>query len=445
MSLIAFDLPRVSNPDTIFEDPLGFLADARSAHGDQVVLRDGASLLSHSLDCPGVLALFGADSHRRVLTAPEDFTAAPSIAPLFDLPDSIARLNRSLHVMEGPDHALHKRAIATALTPALLDAHRDAIEQAIARFCASWRAAGSIPLFAGLQRLMAEIGVLLLFGAKHRPGSPLHAALALFFALRRGLSRDQPRDSVIAVGYALDELLGAAIAVDAMDVPQQLARDLPDVTVRAHLNVLFMSLVEPVAVAATWTLLLLTQRPQLRQRLRAARDPAGPLAPSTEMNHAVLETLRLLSPNALMVRVAAKQVECAGASIPQGCEIVLAPFLTHRDPAIFADPTVFRPSRWAALGTVPPFGFLPFGVGPHACVGRRLAEALVAQVVDGVLARLDPVLPRQQAIDWRVDITFRPRADFDIFAGDLIASPNQEFVTWSGPVADLVHFEHDAT
>jgi len=441
MPPIASTLPRVSNPDAIFDDPLAFLAEARRTHGDHAVLRDGVSLLSHSCECPGVLALFGTAWHRRVLCAPEDFLVAPSIAPLFALPDAVARLNRSLHVMAAPDHAVHKRAVAAALTPALLDAHRDAIEHAIARFATAWRAAGSIRLFDAMQHLCAEIGVRLLFGEGYPPGSPLHLALTRFFGLRRALSGERLRDPVIAAGEALDLLLGKAIAGPAMDLPQQLVGDLPEAMVRAHLNVLFMSLVEPVAVAATWTLLVLTQRPRLRQRLRAARSSAAPHTPPDELARAILETLRLLSPNALMVRVAARQIECSGVAIPQGCEIVLAPFLSHRDPAIFVDPSVFQPSRWVGRAAVPPFAFLPFGAGPHGCVGRRLAELLIAQVVGSVLARVDPVLARSQEIDWRVDITFRPRSDFEILAGDVEVGSIQGVVPWFGPVADLIDFE----
>lgn len=442
MSTFLSALPRSSHPDDVFEDPLGFLSAARLEHGDQVVLRDGESLLSHSRDCPGVIALFGIDWHRRVLGAPHDFTAAPSLSPTFGLPEEVARLNRSLHVMSGTDHVAHRRSLASALGPALLEPHGPAINSSIARFCSAWRAAGVIQLFDAMQQLVSEIGLLLLFGAEHRPGSPLHAALLRFFTLRRRLWQGEKRDVVIAAGKLLDGLLAEGVAAaNPSSIAHQLARDLPGASVRGHLNVLFISLIEPVAVAATWALLVLTQRPLIRRSLRAASEQGPPGAPQSEMARVVLETLRLLSPNALMVRVATHDFECGGIHIPRGCEIVLTPFLAHRDPELFAEPTTFRPSRWIVDRPAPTFGFLPFGAGPHACVASRLAEALISQMLTGLLARVDPVLPHPQEVDWRVDITFRLRGDVKVKADNPEALADQKVVEWLGPVADLIEFE----
>jgi cytochrome P450 len=131
-------------------------------------------------------------------------------------------------------------------------------------------------------------------------------------------------------------------------LPARLAAELGDTAARAHINVLFMSMAKPVAVATTWLLLILSQLPNLRRDLRAAYFGKAPKSILPVMiEHTILEALRLLSPNAVMVRVTSRTVVCANALLPSGCEIVLAPFLAHRDPANFS---AARPLSSKALG-----------------------------------------------------------------------------------------------
>src|SRR4030095_13351874 len=133
----------------------------------------------------------------------------------------------------------------------------------------------------------------------------------------------------------------------------------------AHSNVLFMSSNEPIAVALTWILLTLSQLPGLRRALRheldqARRADAVPSLPElgrlTLLSSVVNETLRLLPPNALMVRVTTRGAPLQGVRLPERLALVLCPFLAHREAGRFPRPNEFLPSRW--IGTRPsPFEF----------------------------------------------------------------------------------------
>ncbi len=55
-----------------------------------------------------------------------------------------------------------------------------------------------------------------------------------------------------------------------------------------------------------------------------------------------------------------------------------------------------------------PFEFLPFGGGARVCLGRRIALSTLYQAVRAVLLRGAVVVPGDQVIDWRLNVTLRP-------------------------------------
>lgn len=432
-------IPRMIDVAALRDDPLKFLAEARRRCGRLAVVTDGAPLFAPAAGCPGTVAVFGSDMHRRVLGDAERFVPPESTARALGLPEPVVNLNRSLHGMAGQEHSRHKAAIAALTGPGLLADRRHEVVAAVRSAVATWRGDGAFPVLAAMRDLMAEVAAILLLDGSGPGRGDVRDALSRFFEVRRRLS-PATADDVARAGFVLDDLLGAAIAGAGHAPAGRLAREVGGTAARAHVTVLFMSLAEPVAVAAAWTLLVLSQRPGLRRRLRRGRPGA---AASAEMERVVQEVLRLLSPNALMVRVASRDVACGGAVLPAGCEVVLAPFLSHRDPAIFAGPEWFRPERWREIAPSP-FAYLPFGAGVHACVGRRLGMALVGLIVGEVLAQIDPVLTHEQSVDWRIDITFRPRGDVLMTsADDAGGSRDGPPVAWHGPVAELVRFGCD--
>ena len=81
--------------------------------------------------------------------------------------------------------------------------------------------------------------------------------------------------------------------------------------------------------------------------------------------------------------------------------MVLIPlWLLHRNPRMWASPDVFDPGRFLRDGEPDRFAYLPFGAGPHACIGAQLAMAEVTLVLARLLRRSNivvrgtrPVLP----------------------------------------------------
>jgi cytochrome P450 len=116
------------------------------------------------------------------------------------------------------------------------------------------------------------------------------------------------------------------------------------------------------------------------------------------------ETLRLYPAGWIGSRVCARDTVVAGAPVRAGTLVLYSPFLTHHDPALWADPEAFRPDRFAEGR--PAWGFLPFSAGRRTCLGAHLARAMLRAAL---LSCLEGQLVRRGGDPTpRASLTLRP-------------------------------------
>jgi cytochrome P450 len=78
----------------------------------------------------------------------------------------------------------------------------------------------------------------------------------------------------------------------------------------------------------------------------------------------------------------------ADVTIPAGAQVLLNFYGMHRDPAVYPDPDRLVPDRWQDGETDPPRPhFLPFGLGPHACMGEGFAMSMLLSTAAVVFSR----------------------------------------------------------
>ena len=118
------------------------------------------------------------------------------------------------------------------------------------------------------------------------------------------------------------------------------------------------------------------------------------------------ETLRRYPPLPVIPRLAEADFSFEGYRIPAGSMVVVAPIHTHHMPEWFPAPRLFDPERFAperAEDQRHTHAWIPFGGGPHHCIGLRFAETQVKAIMHQLVRRYrwsvppDYRMPVQQA------------------------------------------------
>lgn len=414
MSRIDASIPRAQETGELFDNPLSFLARARASLGDVFVIREDKALFSRAPNCAGVIAVFGAANHQAVLTDAELFRQPISAAQHISLPQNLINLNQGLHSMQGAQHDRHQRLLMNVLSERSNEGRQQSVHAGLEKFVQGWQYDQQISLLEEMRRLTLELSTRLLFGEEYEESAQLASLAEKYFHARRAVASTfktpdkGTRAKLIALGTSLDDGLRRYIVWARQETQtggllQTLAslETLSDDELVAHSNVLFMSSLEPTAVTLTWTFLILSQLPELRRELRENQ---------LQLDGVINETLRLLTPNALMTRLTTRATTLSSFPVPAHCEILLSPFLAHREPERFPRPDEFLPERWQ--GQKPsPFVYFPFGGGAHYCAGRSLATYMIKTSLAFLLRLYELVLTSDEEIDWKIDIVLLPEND----------------------------------
>ncbi len=159
---------------------------------------------------------------------------------------------------------------------------------------------------------------------------------------------------------------------------------------------------ETTANTITWSLFLLSQSAEWRERVaaEACREFDGPVAGLAERlieTRAVIdEAIRLYPLIAAMSRVGIGEDTLHGMQVKRGTMIVIAPYVLHRHQLYWRDPDGFDPGRFLgeAKNEIDRFAYIPFGAGARTCIGSAFAlqEAtlVLATIMKNFVLKLAP-------------------------------------------------------
>jgi cytochrome P450 len=134
------------------------------------------------------------------------------------------------------------------------------------------------------------------------------------------------------------------------------------------------------------TMKLLTEFPEQKQRL---------LSDASLVPNMVHEAIRMVSPVIYMRRTATQDAEIHGQKIGEGEKVVMYYGAANRDPAVFEEPDRFDVTRANAKD------HLAFGMGPHVCLGQRVANMQLECAYRQILTRFPNV-------EWTGEIEIAP-------------------------------------
>jgi cytochrome P450 len=221
---------------------------------------------------------------------------------------------------------------------------------------------------------------------------------------------EQRRSRGDAAEPASHDLLGRLMrARDAGGSLSQLA-------LRDEAMTLFLAGHETTALSLTYALRLLAQHPEqaaaLQRELDDVLEGRAPTAldlPRLTRTRAVIdEALRLYPPAWAIGRQPREDTVLAGVRVPRATQIIVCPWVLHRDPRFFEQPERFVPERW--FGAPPPrFAYMPFGAGPRVCIGSHFALVEATVLLAVLLSQASFELVPQPPLALMPSVTLRPR------------------------------------
>lgn len=421
-------LPQVVQLAAWLFTPIPFIERMRRRHGPVFTLRfSGFPPLVVLSDPAAVKEVFTGD--------PEVFHAGRANAVLKPILGG-----SSLLLLDGPRHRDERKLMMPAFHGERMHAYGRVMRELTVAAVERFPVGRAFPLHREMQAVTLDVILRTVFGLdegsrKREVGGALQEVLA--FAERPSLLLFVARDGEVRA-RALQERMGryapwmhferAIQRVDALllaeirrrraasvtpgeDVLSLLlsARDeegrgLDDAALVDEMKTLLVAGHETTATALTWTMLELIRHPEVLTRLRAEAEAGG----DEQLDAVVRESLRLHPIVPMVMRHLQAPAVVGGRAYPAGALLAPNVYLTHRDPAVWPDPTRFDPSRFTGT-RASPYEFFPFGGGVRRCIGMAFAlfemRTVLRELVTHTRLRLAPsYVPRLV----RRGITFAP-------------------------------------
>lgn len=381
----------------------------------------------------------GAAFNGEVLSDP-DLWRGVSVLPGGPKRSAAWRMIWGLPRLTGKRHAHYRKLLGPPLRRVRIEALAGLMAAIADAEAASWPLAERIDLWDRIRQMMQRFSVELLFagGEQTRTIAGLCSRLMerkwarSAFALPVNL----PVTSYGRIVREADDLerrilqwaqqrRGRAhetdLAAVIINTPDENGKPADDAAIVAHIASLFALSSEGSLSVLTWTLVLLAQHPkiaamladELRAHVGGAPLPLAQAAELPALDAVVKESMRVLPPVPLQIRVAQADASIAGCRVPKRTRVILNTFLTNRMPDLYPEAASFRPERWSAIAPNA-FEFPAFGAGPHICPGHWFGSAAVKIALSAILRRFRIEIPHGTRIDYRAQPNLRPRRRLDV-------------------------------
>jgi cytochrome P450 len=395
--------------------PLDIVVDA--SRGGPVSRWQVGSRVVHQVNDPALV-------HEVLATRATTYVRAAhltrSLAPIFG--DGVL-------IADGDAHRHERRRLASALGPRDVEADAPRVAAAIDRWADALPTNDVVDLEALVARLTLRLAVATFVGDVDeseidRLGALLdalqpHARRAVrssrpspsWLPSRRRRERDRLLAEVDALLDAWRRSAGAARMLRALEAGR--TESVADRrAVRDGLFSLLTAAQEGTTAAIVFAAHALARRPEMQRRV-VDESPAATDARDDDafVDRVFKETLRLYPPGWITLRAPTGAVVLGGQSIAKDAMVAVAPWALHRDRRWFSEPEGFEPDRWTPSfeASLPRTVYLPFGVGPHHCVGAAMGMMEARAVVTSLLRRVRLEAVSAAPLALSPGITLRPR------------------------------------
>lgn len=177
---------------------------------------------------------------------------------------------------------------------------------------------------------------------------------------------------------------------------------------------------DTTASSTNWALHLLGNHPEEQERALAEIEEVVGDSSEVTFEHLgklkyleciIKESLRLQPSVPLFARVLGEDQKLDRFVIPKGTQILINPYLIHRDPLHWDDPEAFKPERFLPENSRKrhAFSFVPFSAGSRNCIGQRFALMEEKTLLTNILRNFKIVSnKRRDQLGFKTELILRP-------------------------------------
>ncbi|MEO5731039.1 MAG: cytochrome P450, partial [Byssovorax sp.] len=365
------------------------------------------------------------------------FTGDPDVLHAGEANRSLELLvgDRSLLLLDGPEHLRHRRMLLPPFHGARMQAYAETMRAITEEALDAWTEGESFSLHPTMQKLTLEIILRTVFGLDLGPrNDQLTAGLTTLFgrlttslgmlmmipAFQRNLGSLTSWAAFQRDKLRVDELLYAEIAERRAELadPRGRRRDdvltmlleakdeqgegLSDKDLRDELLTLLAAGHETTATSLCWAFERILNHPDVEDRLRAElagvahnRAITAEDLPRLEyLDATIKEVLRMRPVIPTVARMLKAPMKIRAWEIPAGVLVAPAINVIHQREDLYPEPERFKPERF--LGKKQdPYTYFPFGGGTRRCIGMAFALYEMKIVLATVLRRTKLKLERR--------------------------------------------------
>jgi cytochrome P450 len=301
--------------------------------------------------------------------------------------------------MEGEDHVRERRRVSPPFHGQALRSYEEAIAEIARRRVAQWPTGRPLDFLTLGHQLALDVMMTVIFGVSQRDRmrrlehamrdyggvaeSPAFLGLGMLSVILGGRWIPTPGlgkaetavDSIVleeieerrrgAAGTPRDDVLAMFLGLAA----QEAGGGIDDRSIARAMRGLMLAGLETTAITLAWIAEMLVHHEDELAAVTASVDRGE----DDRLDAVVAETLRLRPVLPYTGRRALADIELDGLAVPAGTMIIVAIMALHERPDLYPEPRTFRPARF--LGTRPgTYTWLPFGGGPHRCLGASFAQ-----------------------------------------------------------------------
>ena len=340
---------------------------------------------------------------------------------------------RSIISMDGHDHIKLRRLAHAGYARMKVADNLSAVIDVARRVVASWPVGRPLSVYPAMQEIaIPQLGVIatglaptefvndlrywfdsLVIAMRHdRPKFMLDYRLRkvrprIKELFRQAVERHDPQRRAGCPRDLIDEFL---------DIHKRDPQFLPETDLISSVVAPYIQALDPIAGTLGFALLRLLAEPRYAEMLQHEADEAfaaglvdAASIRGLEMTYAFLaEIMRCRTITPVILRTACNSFEFEGHWVPAGTSLWLAPGVVHTDPDYYPNPDRFEPERHLPprLESQQKGAFVPFGIGPHSCLGDSFSRDQMAVTLATLLHCAE--FGRYPVGDSRVRITSYP-------------------------------------